>query len=75
MRASLFLPSPSITWAIQSRPIRWEERVASMREYINTYGILVRKPERKIALVNPGCRWKDETKNEITWEGWTILTL
>jgi hypothetical protein len=46
-----------------------------MREYINTYGILVRKLERKKALVNPGRRWKDETKNEIRREVWTILTL
>jgi hypothetical protein len=40
-----------------------------MREEINTYGILVAKPERKIPLENPGRRWKDEIKNEIRWEG------
>jgi hypothetical protein len=41
-----------------------------MGEKRNTYRILVRKPEGKIPLGRPRCRWVDNIKMDLREVGW-----
>jgi hypothetical protein len=45
--------SPSIIRMMKSRRMRWVGHVARMEEKMNTYRLLVRKPERKRQLGRP----------------------
>lgn len=49
--------------------------VARTGEKRNAYGILVGKPEGKIPIGCPRCRFEDTIKMNITWQGadWTDL--
>jgi hypothetical protein len=64
--------SPSIIRMIKSRWMRWAGHVARIREKINSYRILVGKPEGSRPLGRPRCRWVDNIKmglREIGWDG------
>jgi hypothetical protein len=64
--------SPSIIRVIKSRRVRWVGHVARMGEKRYAYRILVGKPEGKIPLGRPRCRWVDNIKmdhREIGWDG------
>jgi hypothetical protein len=50
---------------IKSRRMRWEGHVARMGEKRNAYRILVGKPEGKISLGRPSCRWVDNIKMDL----------
>jgi hypothetical protein len=63
---------------IESRRMKWAENVTRMGEKQNAYRILVGKPEGKIPLGRPRCRWMDNIKmdlREIECDDmdWTIL--
>jgi hypothetical protein len=47
---------------MKSRRMRWVERVACMRERIDSYRILVERPEGSRPLVRPRHRWLDNIK-------------
>jgi hypothetical protein len=49
--------SPSTIRIIKSRKMRWAGYVARMGEKRNAYRLLVGKPEGKIPLGRPRCRW------------------
>jgi hypothetical protein len=61
--------SPSIIRIIKPRGVRWAGRVARM-ENMNTYSILVGKPEGKRPLGRPICRWVDNIKTDLREIGW-----
>jgi hypothetical protein len=46
----------------KSRRMRWAGYVKRMRAKMNTYGILVVKPEGKSPLGRPRRRWEDNIK-------------
>jgi hypothetical protein len=57
---------------IKSRRMRWAGHVALMWEKRNAYRMLVGKPEVKIPLRTPRCRWVNNIKmdlREIGWDG------
>jgi hypothetical protein len=54
--------SPNIVWVIKSRRMRWVGHVAHMGERSGIYGVLVVKPEGKIALGRPGHKFGDNNK-------------
>jgi hypothetical protein len=59
--------------------MRWEGHVARIVEKLNTYRILVGKPERKRPLGRLRCTWKDNIKldhRDIGWDcvDWIDLT-
>jgi hypothetical protein len=51
---------------IKPRRMRWAGHVARMGETRNACRILVGKPERKIPLGRPRCRWVDSIKIYLT---------
>ena len=51
--------SPYIVRVIESRRMRWAGHVARMGEERGVYRILVGKPEGRIPLGRPRCRWVD----------------
>jgi hypothetical protein len=63
-------PSPSIIRIIKARRMRWAEHVARMGERRNAYRILVGKPEGKMTLGRPKCRWVDNIKMDLLEIGW-----
>jgi hypothetical protein len=50
--------------------MRWEGQVAGMGKNRNTYRLLVGKPEGKILLGRPKCRWVDNIRMDIGEVGW-----
>jgi hypothetical protein len=69
--------STSISRGIRSRRMRWEGRLALMRERRAAYMVFVRKPERKRPLGRPRNRREDNIKMElhdVGWRAWTGLT-
>jgi hypothetical protein len=64
--------SPDIIRSIKSRRMRWEGRVARMRENINAYRVLVGRPARGRPLGRLMLRWEDNIKmvlREVRWGG------
>jgi hypothetical protein len=57
--------SRSIIRIIKSRRMRWAGHVARMGEKRNAYRLLVGKPEEKIPLGKPRCRWIDNIKMDL----------
>jgi hypothetical protein len=57
--------SPNIIRMIKSRRMRWTWHVARIGETINTYRVLVRKPEGKRPLGRPRGRWENNSKMEL----------
>ncbi|KAJ4432030.1 hypothetical protein ANN_20644, partial [Periplaneta americana] len=62
--------SPEIIRNIKSRRLRWAGHVACMGEFRNAYSVLVRKPEGKIPLGRPRCRWEDNIKMDMRGVGY-----
>jgi hypothetical protein len=56
---------PSIIRIINSRRMRWAERVARMGTKGNMYRLLVGKPERKRLLGRQRRRWIDKIKMDL----------
>jgi hypothetical protein len=50
---------------IKSRRMRWVGYVASMGEGRGIYRVLVGRPEGKIPLGRPRCRWEDNIKMDL----------
>jgi hypothetical protein len=50
--------SPNIVRVIKSRRMRWAGHVARMWEKRGVFKVLLRKPEGKIPLERPRCRWE-----------------
>jgi hypothetical protein len=62
---------------IMSRRMRWAGYVKRMREKMNTYSILVVKPEGMSPLRRPRRRWEDNIKwvlDMMVWYGLRIRT-
>jgi hypothetical protein len=57
--------SPTVVWVIKSRIMRWMGHVACMVEGRGVYRFLVGKPEGKIPLGRPRCRWEDNIKMDV----------
>jgi hypothetical protein len=55
--------SPNIVRVIKSRRMRWVGHVACMGEAL--YRVLVGRPEGKIPLGKPRCRWEDNIKMDL----------
>ena len=58
---------------ITSRTMRWEGHVAFMAEIMNSYRILVRKPQGKRPPGRPRCGWEDNMRiylQEVRWGDW-----
>jgi hypothetical protein len=66
---------PSIIRMMKSRRMRWAGRVARMGPKLNRYRILVGKPEGKRPLGRPRCKWVDNIKMDLRYDGviWTVL--
>jgi hypothetical protein len=62
--------SPSIIRIIKSSRMRWAGYVARMGEKRNAYRLLVGKPEWKIPLGRPRCRWVDNVRMDLGEVGW-----
>jgi hypothetical protein len=58
---------------ISSRRMRWPGHVAQMGEKRNAYRILVGKPEGKVPLGRPRCRWVDNIKMDLREVGWGCI--
>jgi hypothetical protein len=50
---------------IQSRRMKWAGHVARMGERRDVYKVLVGKPEERIPLRGPRCRWEDNVKMDL----------
>jgi hypothetical protein len=50
---------------IKSRRMRWEGHVARMREGKSVYRVLTGRPEGKIPLGRPRCRWEYNIKLDL----------
>jgi hypothetical protein len=57
--------SPYIIRQIKSRRMRWAGRVTRMTEERKVYKVLVGKPEGKIPLGRPRCRWVDGIRMDL----------
>jgi len=57
--------SPNIDRVIKSRRMGWVGNVARMGIGEGVFRILVGKPERKMPLERPRCRWKDNIKMDL----------
>jgi hypothetical protein len=58
-------PSILVIKVIKSRRMRWARHVARMGEKMNTYRILVGKPEGKRPLGRPRRKWVDNIKMDL----------
>jgi hypothetical protein len=58
---------------ILSRRMKWAGHVARMGEKLNTYRLLVGKPEGKRSLERPRCRWVDNIKMNLREVGWDFM--
>lgn len=65
--------SPSIIRMIKLWRMRWVRHMACMREMRNVYGVLTTKPEGKIRLGRPGCRWKNNITMKLKGIRWERL--
>jgi hypothetical protein len=65
--------SPSIIRVIKSRRMRWVGHVARMRKKMNTYRILVGKPEGKRPLGRSRRKWGDNIKMDLREIGWDCV--
>jgi hypothetical protein len=54
---------PNIVRVIKSRKIKWAGQVEHTRDRRGAYVVLVGKPEGKIPLERPKCRWEGTIKN------------
>jgi hypothetical protein len=65
--------SSNIIRMIKSTRMRWAGHVAWMGENRNAYRILAWKPEGKIPLGRPRCRWVENIKIGLRYDGmvWT----
>ena len=54
--------SHNIIRNFKSRRLRWAGHVAHMEQSINSYRVLVGKPEGETPLGRPRCRWEDNIK-------------
>jgi hypothetical protein len=61
--------SPNIIRQIKSRRMRWAEHVARLGEERNVYRVLMGKPEGKIPLGRPRCRWEDGIRIDLKESG------
>ena len=61
--------SPSITMNLKSKRVRWAEHMARMEQSINTYRILVEKPEENGSLGRPRHGWEDNIKMDLSEVG------
>jgi hypothetical protein len=57
--------SPRIVRVIKARRMRWAGHVARMGEVRGAYNILVGRPEERIPLGRPRCRWEDYIKMDL----------
>jgi hypothetical protein len=64
--------SPDVIREIRSRRMRWAGHVARIGEGRNVYRVLVGKPEGKIPLGRPMCRWKDGIRMDLKEIGWGV---
>jgi hypothetical protein len=62
--------SPIIIRVIKASMMRWARYVAHMGEMRNAYNILAGKPEGKIPLGRPMCRWEDKIRMDLRDIGW-----
>jgi hypothetical protein len=62
--------SPNIIGMINSKRKIWAVHVAQMGAKRNAYRRLVGKPERKIPLGRPRCRWEDNIKVDLRETEW-----
>jgi hypothetical protein len=62
--------SPFIIRMIKSRRMKWAGHIAQMGEKMNTYMILVGKPERKRPPRRPRHRWVDNITMDLREIGW-----
>jgi hypothetical protein len=58
---------------MKSRRMRWAGHAGHMAENRNGYALLVGKPERKILLERPRCRWEDNNKIDLREMGWGAM--
>jgi hypothetical protein len=58
---------------MKSRRMRWVGNVACSGEKRNPYKILVGKPEFKIQLGRPRCRWEDNIRIDLRGRGWEVV--
>jgi hypothetical protein len=65
-----FYSSPSIIKIIKLRRMRWAGHVARMGEKMNTYRLLVGKPDGKRPLGRPRRRWVDNIRMYLGEVGW-----
>jgi hypothetical protein len=65
-----FYSLPNIIRIIKSRRMRWAGYVARIGEDMNTYRILLGKPEGKRPLGKPRRRWMDNIKIDLRVIGW-----
>ena len=56
---------PNIIRKLKSRLLRWAEHVAHMEQSRNACRILLGKPEEKITLGRPRCRWENNIKIDL----------
>jgi len=56
---------PNIVRVVKTRRTRWAGHVAHMGEVRVVHRVLVRKPEGKIPLGRPRCRWEDNIKMDL----------
>jgi hypothetical protein len=61
--------SPAIIRQIKSRRMRQVGHVAHMEEGRNIYRVLVGKPEGKIPLGRPRCRWENRIRMDLRETG------
>jgi hypothetical protein len=61
--------SPSIIRIIMSRRMRWAGHVVRMGEEMNSYRLIVGKPEGKRPLGRPRRRWVDNIRMDLGEEG------
>jgi hypothetical protein len=57
--------SPNVVRVIKSRRMRWAGHVARMGKGRDVCRILVQRPEGKIPLWRPRCRWEDNIKMDL----------
>jgi len=57
--------SPNIVRVIKSRRMRWTGHVARMGEERGVYRVLVGKPEGRMPLERPSCRWVDNIRTDL----------
>jgi hypothetical protein len=56
---------PNIVWVVKSRRMRWVGHVVRMGEQRGVHRVLVGKPEGKMPMGRPRCRWEDNIKMDL----------